>query len=215
MFDKTKNMYTYIAPSFQATSFHCPYCNVLANQSWYSPVINSGVYDPLDDFMVSVCAHCFQISYWHRGNLEIPSKSNVPVPNPDLPQDIKEDYLEASSILNKSSRGAAAILRLTIQKLCKHLGESGDNINNDIASLVKKGLPEKVQQALDIVRVVGNNAVHPGVIEVKDNCELATSLFGLINVIADYMITQPKNIDNMFNSLPENLINGIKKRDGV
>jgi hypothetical protein len=35
-----------------------------------------------------------------------------------------------------------------------HLGGSGQNINDDIAFLVRKGLPDLVQQSLDVVRVV-------------------------------------------------------------
>jgi Domain of unknown function (DUF4145) len=94
------------------------------------------------------------------------------------------------------------------------LKEKGDNINDDIASLVKKGLPVKIQQALDYVRVVGNNAVHPGQIDLKDNRETALNLFSLLNIIADVMITQPKHVDTLYNSLPASQLSAIQKRDG-
>ena len=69
------------------------------------------------------------------------------------------------------------------------------------------------RQALDIVRVTGNNAVHPGKIDFNDSTNVQT-LFGLINLIADRLITQPKQIDEMYNQLPETAREGIKKRDG-
>jgi hypothetical protein len=142
-----------------------------------------------------------------------PDACLVSMPNNDLPEELKKDYNEARSILNKSPRGAAALLRLVVQKLCKELGESGKDINNDIGNLVKKGLPIKVQQSLDIVRVIGNDAVHPGQIDLTDNIETATRLFALINFIADDMITKPKEVDKLFNSLPPNKLDGIKERD--
>jgi hypothetical protein len=88
-----------------------------------------------------------------------PSALPAEPPNLDLPNDIIDDYEEAREIANKSPRGAAALLRLAIQKLCKHLGQPGKNINDDIKALVAAGLPPKVQEALDIVRVVGNDSV--------------------------------------------------------
>jgi hypothetical protein len=142
-----------------------------------------------------------------------PSNGNAPLPNDDLPEDIKNDYEEARGIVALSPRGAAALLRLAIQKLCAHLGERGRSIDDDIAALVKKGLPPRVQPALDAVRVVGNEAVHPCTISLQDNPEIAASLFGLVNFIAEKMITEPKEIDALYASLPAAKRDAIVKRD--
>jgi hypothetical protein len=70
-----------------------------------------------------------------------PDTGRAPQPNTDLPAPVKEIYLEAASIAPKSSRGAAALLRLAIQVLCKELGEGGENINKDIGDLVRRAYP--------------------------------------------------------------------------
>ena len=71
-----------------------------------------------------------------------------------------------------------------------------------------------VQRALDIVRVVGNNAVHPGVIDFRDNPEIALKLFKLINIIVEQMITQPKELSELYNNvIPEGVKEQIKKRN--
>ncbi|MGB2808008.1 MAG: DUF4145 domain-containing protein [Sedimentisphaerales bacterium] len=126
---------------------------------------------------------------------------------------MKKDYEEAASIYTQSPRGAAALLRLAIQKLCVALGGKGKNINVDIKTLVANGLPEKIQMSLDVVRVIGNNAVHPGQIDT-DAPEVAGKLFLLLNIITDYMVSMPKRIDNMYSELPEAATDAIEKRDG-
>lgn len=60
---------------------------------------------------------------------------------PDLPTETRVDYEEAKAILERSPRGAAALLRLCIQKLCTHLGEKGRNLNDNVGALIWKGLP--------------------------------------------------------------------------
>lgn len=142
-----------------------------------------------------------------------PSGGIAPFPNADLPEDIRADYEEARAIASLSPRGAAALLRLSIQKMCKYLGEEGKNINDDIRSLVEKGLPVRVQKALDSVRVIGNDAVHPGEMDLRDNPETVNTLFHLVNFIAEKMISEPKEVDAMFEMLPENKRNQIAKRD--
>jgi len=162
---------------------------------------------------VSRCQRCKDLCIWIAGKLAYPDRGLAPAPNTDLPADIKRDYEEAGAILNRSPRGAAALLRLCIQKLCQYLGEKGENLNTDIGALVKKGLPVRVQQALDIVRVTGNDAVHPGTLDMKDDTQTATKLFGLLNVIANDMITQSREIDELYKALPEAKRQAITGRD--
>lgn len=134
--------------------------------------------------------------------------------NSDMPEEIRTDFNEACEIFFLSPRGAAALLRLAVQKLCTVLGESGKNIDEDIARLVKKGLPDRVQQALDIVRVIGNEAVHPGQIDLNDDPATAESLFDLLNLIIDEMISEPKRLKEMYAKLPTSKRAAIAKRDG-
>jgi len=162
---------------------------------------------------VSDCFNCGEISLWVADKLVYPAHGEGPPANPDLPDDIRRDYTEASSILSLSPRGAAALLRLCIQKLCKHLNEPGKDINADIGSLVAKGLSVQVQQALDAVRVIGNNAVHPGKIDLTDDRAIAESLFRLLNLIADRMISEPKHVQEVYASLPPGVREQIEKRD--
>ncbi|MEL6643310.1 MAG: DUF4145 domain-containing protein [Pseudomonadota bacterium] len=143
-----------------------------------------------------------------------PQKGEAPPANQDLPPEIARDYDEASSILDLSPRGSAALIRLAIQKLCKFLGQPGDNINADIKALVADGLDPRVQKALDAVRVVGNNAVHPGQMDIQDDRASAESLFRLLNLILEKMISEPKHVDEVYNALPEAARKAIEKRDG-
>lgn len=105
------------------------------------------------------------------------------------------------------------MLRLALQKPCIHLGAKGRNINDDIGALVQKGQDKKIQQSLDIVRVVGNNAVHPGQLDIRDDRTTAETLFRLLNLIVDKMISEGRQVEELYASLPENARKAIEDRD--
>ena len=230
----------YYPPKYGSKAFNCLYCGVYADQTWENtfrlqtekdsanqhPV---GEYKPIkigdNEVKISLCSHCKRPTFWwfNRSNaaqrmepfmakIMYPATRTSPSANDDLDDGIKKIYNEAADIANRSPRAACALLRLAIQMLLKQLGETGDNINNDIKNLVAKELDPKIQQALDIVRVTGNHAVHPGEIDFDDTTDVQ-ALFDLINVIADTLITQPKQIEAMFNRLPQKDKESIKKRD--
>jgi hypothetical protein len=207
----------YIQPEYWKRSFHCPNCGVFADQRWGDDSYirrNGSHIGNLPNLSAAFCAHCTKYSLWKDGGVMIyPFSGIAPLPNSDLPEDISNDYLEARDIASVSPRGAAALLRLCIQKLCIHLGEPGKDLNKDIGSLVANGLNPAIQKSLDIVRVIGNESVHPGVIDLRDDPQITTRLFSLINIIADVLITQPKMIEETYGVIPETKRDGIDQRD--
>ena len=209
----------YEAPGLEKDGFHCPHCGVYAHQAWV--VTYRGVpgevhgMEQVEGLTFSICWKCEGYSLWLNQKMIYPEASNAPLPSENLPADVEKDFGEARNVVNASPRSAAALLRLALQKLMIELGEKGKNLDDDIGNLVKKGLPEKIQKALDVVRVIGNNAVHPGQIDLRDDAETAIVLFELLNMIVESQIAQPKRVDEIFGRLPEGAKKHIKKRDGT
>lgn len=169
-----------------------------------------------DGFAVATCSSCEEFTLWVNKEIVFPKKTTLPPPNVDLSDDIKSLYLEASSILVDSPKGSTALLRLALQKLLEQVGKSGKNINGDIKELVAGGLSPKIQQALDLLRVIGNNAVHPGQINLDDNTDVAQKLFGILNFIAEELLTKPKELEQLYADLiPAETQEHIKQRDGT
>ena len=167
----------------------------------------------VENIHFSRCYSCKEIAVWRHDALLYPISSYDFKPNDDMPDDIKADFLEAASVVSLSPRGACALLRLAVQKLCVHLGGKGNDLNADIASLVQNGLSARVQQSLDAVRVIGNQAVHPAELNLKDDRETAGALFGIVNYIVENQITQMRSIDEIYNKIPESKRLAIEHRD--
>jgi hypothetical protein len=210
-------MPNFTPPTHNARSFNCPQpgCGVLAHHIWGAAMVTMGGTSRAEDFMFSICSACGKLSVWKGGTLIYPAVVTAPPPNPDMPAAILADYEEARQIANMSARGSVALLRLAIQKLCVHLGQAGKNLNDDIGALVKAGLPPRVPEALDALRVIGNNAVHPGQIDLTDDAAMANALFEMVNFVVEKMVTEPKQIDELYKKLPPGALEAIKKRDGA
>ncbi len=219
------------SPDLRKDAFHCPLCDVYAPQEWrdLAGIRNEEPLRSTNNFLLSFCGHCDKPSIWlvirhyppagsrrtppPTGVLIYPRKSPAPDPAEDMPEAVSKDYKEAASIVERSPRAAAALLRLAIERLCQELGADGKRLNDQIGDLVEKGLPPRVQKALDIVRVIGNESVHPGQIDLDDDRETANSLFDLLNVIVHETITRPRELDELYSSLPASKLNGINNRD--
>lgn len=164
-------------PKFSLDAFCCPYCGTHSHQIWFVALAEARGCGNPTDFHFSRCQRCAEFAVWHINRLIHPRAISADRPHADVPAEIAADFEEARAIAQDSPRGAAALLRLCIQKLCIHLDQPGKNINEDIKVLVGIGLPSKVQKALDTVRVIGNECVHPGSLDIRDDKETVTSLF--------------------------------------
>jgi len=201
-------------PKFQLQAFQCPLCTVYAHMEWNRLRTSNNWYD----LFIATCKHCRRYSLWQSiaedtGHMIQPTTVTAPPAHQDLPENCVSDYEEAREIANRSPRGAAALLRLVVQKLCAELGQPGQNINEDIRALVRAGLPVDAQQALDILRVTGNNAVHPGEMDLEGDPSLVAASFDLVNFIVDQQITQKKRIASLFAALPAGAQAAIARRD--
>ena len=207
-------MSQYYLPKHRSSSFHCLYCHVYAGQVWCDISRPEGTLLSIrNEYLhASYCSHCGVPTLWLDEKIIYPNTGEFPLPNSDLPDDVKKIYAEAAAIAQQSPRAACALLRLAVQMLLEHLGEKG-TINDGIKNLVNKGLDPQIQQALDTLRVTGNHAVHPGIIDVDDITK-GQPLFSMINIIADALISQPKRIQATYSSLlPDRDRNAIAKRD--
>src|ERR687898_2332460 len=214
-------MQKYVPPKFNETAFNCPLCSVYSKQEWNSsyPILNRShpitADKTLDNVYFCICLYCKRYSIWVDEKMIYPKINGVPFPHPDMPQDVKEDYEEARSIVSLSPRSSAALIRVAIERLVHHIlgDEKVKTLNDNIGILVKKGLPTEIQQSLDYLRVIGNNSVHLGVIDT-DDYNTAKSLFELVNLVVEDRITRPKRLQSYYNNLPQSLRDAVDERDG-
>ena len=125
---------------------------------------------------LSNCYNCKGFSVWVRDRLVFPIRV---AERPDL---VAEDFEEAAVILDKSPRGAAALIHLSIQTLMQ---ETGKHLDDKIASLVSKGLEVELQESMEALRALGNNGVHSGNIDLKEDKATATRIFALLKMIVE------------------------------
>ena len=212
----------YVSPDYMKDSFTCPHCGTLSLMNYIKVNYFNGMYQNISNkndvagtnwILIATCQNCKKEIIWIDDEYVYPDIIAEEA-NADMPDSVKLLYDEAGLIYNKSPRAACALLRLAIDRLCNELGETDRDINKNIGALVRKGLPQTVQQALDVVRVVGNKAVHPGQIAFDvDDKNTATMLMRLLNIIVDRMITEPNEIDSLYQGLPESVRNAIENRD--
>jgi hypothetical protein len=143
-----------------------------------------------------------------------PGMRTAPQPSPDMPVKVRDYYEEAAGILERSPKGAAALLRLAIELIAIELGATQNTLDQKIGHLVGMGLPPMIKEAMDAVRATGGNAVHPGHIDLDDNRDIAASMFPLVNIVVDRLLTEPKQVQAIYDKvLTTGQKQHVEKRD--
>lgn len=213
-----------VPPTFKGRAFTCLHCSTLTSMAWAQLIANPFNNPFSSRFWLCQCLHCRESSVWGAesesaavttGRLVYPHRISAPAAHEDLPEQCRADFEEARQVYSFSPRASAALLRLCLQRLLVNLGGAGVKIDTDIKTLVANGLDSHIQQALDVIRVTGNQAVHPSEMNTDDDQNTVLVLFEMINMIVDELVRRPKSIQKQFDSLPLSVREAIERRDAT
>lgn len=139
--------------------------------------------------------------------------TGIEQPNPDMPDACKEIYNEAALVFAYSRRAAAALLRLCLQKLLTEAGISGNSIDKQIQNLIKSGEDPSNVLYMDICRILGNESVHPGTINLNEDTDTAAVLFMFINMATSRLFTAKRQINEIYQKLPSGVRKALEDRN--
>ena len=113
---------------------------------------------------------------------------SLPCPHPEMPDDVKEIYLEAKSVFLQSSMAARTLLQLATELLLLELGYDETNIHEMIVCCEKQDMPEELKTGFDSLRFYR----HKGTIHIEkihfnqiENKEKVRAFFDLLNIIVE------------------------------
>jgi hypothetical protein len=214
-------MTEYTPPEYKSEGFNCPHCKFYAHQEWFSVEVEKRGRgsEEVENLEYSRCVKCNNYLLWVDGKIIYPAVSPAPPPHADMPEEVKKIYNEAKDIVSKSSRASAALLRTALIVLVdKVIGPNKNSLNHNIGTLVEQNkLSNQIQKSLDYLRVIGDNELHPGLIQMdeidEDDYRHAISLFELVNLIVEELISRPDRINKYYSRLPTGQKEQIENRD--
>lgn len=137
----------------------------------------------------------------------------TPAPHEKMPLEVVKLFNEARTIFGNSPKSSAALLRLALEALLTSLKIPGKSIHQKIGSLFASDLlTERTIQACDCIRLMGNEGVHIGEINLAEGTNIALDMFNVINYIIEDIDTI-KKIEKMYANIPKTKKDEIEKRN--
>jgi len=224
-------------PRFKWSAFKCPHCHTIEAQRWEWPKMIQHKHDwTTYDLWYSTCENCnwrmlwaetYKTIYWWKSQ----QKVNVIFPvnynwnfdfeiSKDTPQIIEEDFKEAIQILPLSPRWACALLRLCLQKFLDEIvikisWSRKDTIDESIKYLAIDVwlISDDISNIMHVLRIIGNEAVHPWQIDLKDDYQTAEELIELFNYLINELITENKKKVALYDKIPSSKKSAIKNNE--
>lgn len=220
-------------PELNKKRFICPKCDAYAAQNWYelqySSTLSGAFYSfPLDDensagtrggprsksrWSFCVCASCEKGSMWRGEQMIYPQASFAPIPSEDMPDDVKSLYVEAGAVAAVSPRAGAAMARATLERLLKELlpDHSASARLDDLIAMAESQVSAHTWKLMTLLRFTGNTSIHvQGVPEestvfflLDEDPGVLNVLFGTINDVVDELITKPRQADQLYQKVPQ------------
>ena len=106
---------------------------------------------------------------------------------------VEEDFEEAAAILNKSPRGAAALMRICIQKLLPLLKDNGTDRSHYDSALMRKGLEVEIQQAMEVLQVLQSDSAQLTTFESQEDKEMAFRIIDSLTAILERRTLQNRD----------------------
>src|SRR5262245_51235048 len=152
----------------------------------------------VQNISISYCFNCNEICLWVVDQMVWPRCATDPEPKLHASPDVRGETEEASHTLDASPRGAAVLLRLATEKLCKELGDSDGSPRPEIAPHFQEEVDARVQKVLDAMRIIESKAVPPDDLGVGDSRATAETLSGLVNLVCEKMIIEPRQLRALY-----------------
>jgi hypothetical protein len=130
-----------------------------------------------------------------------------------VPEDYRNEFDEAASVLDLSPKSSAALSRRCLQRLLReHLKIKKKDLFQEIDELLNTGgLPSYLASAVDAIRNVGNFAAHP--LKYTNTGEIVDVELGeaewtleVLEMLFDFYFIQPKGAEAKKDALNQKLI---------
>ena len=86
---------------------------------------------------------------------------------------------------------------------CIELGYKKGTLYEKINEFIGEDKGSDLEHSLTSVRVIGNDCVHSGVLDIKDNKAIAIALFNILNYIIEDTLTKKRKIDEIYDIIPD------------
>ena len=206
-----------MTPELLKPNFQCFHCTITTQHQWRAleskdilGIMHYTDLEGLGNFKISICYNCEGIAMWHNDKTIFPNTSHQPSAHTEMPEQIKLIYEEAAIISRLSPRASCALMRHALEELVKNIGYK-DRLFDSIGQMYEEGLiDDAIKDALDIVRLTGNDSLHSNQIDMSDQTNV-DYMFILINEIVESLIALPKRRKGMLEKFGENRLDSIKK----